>query len=378
MTSNAPAQLLGYAVQFPRALLHLLRGGPGDTVSVEVLGDVATHKPNNSVTSEEDKISTVSNPLTDRSIELWKTLYNWLQAVALNAIDVKKTKFLLYTNKSGREAIVNSFDEAVTLNEAKKAIADAKLVLSDIKNDHDIWVYFEYVINFDNEILAELITRFELQIDNGLGFTEINYELDRLLIGKNQFCFVSNLLNGWLQEEIMTKISLKKPALIPWEDYQKQFRVCFDRARKLELIDFALQNPPNNVAIQNQVKIQPYYLQQLNHIKVGEDDIVNAVSDFLRSKVNRDMWIENEMIDEDVASEFESRLTNYWSAQRKRLDITEKSLEEHERGKLLFLDCKMRQEVIRDMTPPAGTIAGTYHVLVEGRSLGWHPKWENL
>ena len=44
MKSNAAGQLLGYTIQFPRALYHLLRCGPGDAVCIEVLGDVATKK----------------------------------------------------------------------------------------------------------------------------------------------------------------------------------------------------------------------------------------------------------------------------------------------------------------------------------------------
>ena len=45
MSPNAPGPLLGYALQFPRALVHLLRGGPEDVVCVEVMGDVANEKP---------------------------------------------------------------------------------------------------------------------------------------------------------------------------------------------------------------------------------------------------------------------------------------------------------------------------------------------
>jgi hypothetical protein len=127
-----------------------------------------------------------------------------------------------------------------------------------------------------------------------------------------------------------------------------------------------------------QVKIQPRYLQQLSHIRADEDEIVEAVTDFLRAKTNRDKWIENEIINEDVAIDFEEKLTNFWNTQQKMIGLTERTREEHERGQLLFLNCKIRQEVIRDMSPPSGTIAGTYHALVEGKSLGWHPRWDVL
>ncbi|MHB8840557.1 MAG: hypothetical protein ACYC56_02005 [Candidatus Aquicultor sp.] len=82
MKSNAAGQLLGYGMQFPRALLHLLKGSPGDAVCVEVLGDVATIKSDSNVIAEEDKASsTAHNPLTNKSDDLWKTFSNWIQAI---------------------------------------------------------------------------------------------------------------------------------------------------------------------------------------------------------------------------------------------------------------------------------------------------------
>lgn len=378
MISNAPSQLLGYAVQFPRALLHLLRASPGDAVSVEVIGDVATHKADGSTASEEDKTSTVGNPLTDRSTDLWKTFYNWLKAIDDGYIDLSTTRFFLYTNRGGRPATVNAFDKATTVDESKTVLAAAKETLADITDSHEIWPYFNFVMSYDQDKLAELIVRFELQINDGFGFDEIQNELERLMIGKHQREFVTNLLSGWLQKEIMSKIAQKQPALIHWEDYQKSFAVYFDRARKLELIDFALENPPTDALIQDQVKIQPRYLQQLGHIQIDEDEIVAAVTDFLRAKANRDMWIENEIINEEIAIDFEEKLTRFWSTRKKAIALTEKQLDESERGQLLFFDCKVRQEMIRDLSPPEGTISGTYHALVEGKSLGWHPRWDVL
>jgi hypothetical protein len=72
MKSNAPGQLLGYSIQFPRALFHLLTCSPGDSVCVEVLGDVATLKSDGSLLTEEDKSSVVGNPITNKSTDLWK------------------------------------------------------------------------------------------------------------------------------------------------------------------------------------------------------------------------------------------------------------------------------------------------------------------
>jgi len=377
MTTNAPAQLLGYSIQFPRALYHLLKCGPGDSISIEVIADVATHKENNTYLVEEDKTSTISNPLTDRSKDLWKTFYNWILAIKDGKLKLETTHFLLYCNRSGKSAIVNKFDSTKSENEAQILISELKNSFTDLTKDHEIWQYYNYVINENSNILAKIIPLFELQIKDGLGFKEIEYELKRIHIPDSQLDFLSDQLNGWLQKDIMTKISSKKNAIVYWEEFNHQFTVLVQRVRQRELIDFTLKELPQSETIHRQVKARPDYIQQLELIQASDDEIQEAVSDFLRAKVNRYKWIEAEIIDEEVASDFEVKLHKYWENQQKRIEVTEKTLEECERGKLLFLDCRNRQETIRDMTPPSCTISGTYHSLSDGRQIGWHPQWKN-
>ena len=95
MSTNAPGQLLGFGLQFPRALFHLLRCGPGDKVSLEVMGDVSTVSVDDDVIIEEDKSSQISNPISDLSIESWKTFYNWVNKANTKTIDPDMTKLLL-------------------------------------------------------------------------------------------------------------------------------------------------------------------------------------------------------------------------------------------------------------------------------------------
>lgn len=196
MDSNAPGQLLGYALQVPRALVHLLKGGPGDTVCVEVLGDVATSMADDNLIAEEDKSSVSSNPLTDRSTDLWKTFYNWITAVNEGEIDIHKTTFILYSNKSGRPGIVNTFHSATTKEEARNAISAAKTKLADVKSDHDIWRFYDYVVNQNADQLVEVIRHFELQIGSGAGLEEVHNELVRRNLYASQIPFLGHRIHS--------------------------------------------------------------------------------------------------------------------------------------------------------------------------------------
>lgn len=378
MKSNAPGQFLGYSIQLPRALYHLLRSGPDDAVCIEGLGDVATLTSDSCVIAEEDKSSIIGNPLTDRSTNLWKTFSNWIEAINCGDLDVGKTKFILYCNQSGRHGIVDEFNSAQNQLDAQKAIDYAKTELNDINPEHDIWKYYDFVVNQHETLLLDVVERFELQIGNGAGYDEVRYEIQRKHVPDSQIEFLMNKLSGWLLEEISEKIADQKLAVVSWKDFDHQFLVLFDRARRLELIDFTSKYPSGDEDIQSQVKIRPRYLQQLEVIDTSVDEILEAVSDYLRADVNRGKWIENETIDEDVALDFELKLKQFWKNQMKRIQITNNHLSDEERGQLLLGDCKSRQETIRDMTPPYSTITGTYHALADEPVLGWHPNWEKL
>lgn len=385
MKSNAPGQLLGYTLQLPRALYHLLRSGPGDKVSVEVWGDVATLTSDSCVIAEEDKSSINGNPLTNRSTNLWKTFSNWIEAINCGDLDVSKTKFILYCNQSGKHGIIDEFNSAQNKSEAQNAIDYAKKELNNIrpefddaKKEHEIWKYYNFVVNEHETVLLDIVERFELQIGNGAGYDEVHYEIQCKLVPDSQIDFFMDKLSGWLLKEISEKIAARKLAVISWEEFKHQFSVIFDRAHRLELIDFTLKYPLADEDIQSQVNYRPIYLQQLEVVDTPVDEILEAVSDYLRADINRGKWIEDGTIDEDVALDFELKLKKFWKNQMTKIQITGKHLSDKERGVLLLGECKSRQVKIRDMDPPHSTIAGTYHALADEPVLGWHPNWEKF
>lgn len=183
-------------------MCHLLKGGPGDTVCVEVLGDVANITAIGEVKAEEDKSSTSSNPLTNKSTDLWKTFSNWIHAVIDKDLDVEKTKFLLYTNQSGRHAIVNEFSSAQSIQEAHLAIDNAKRTLNDVDSNHAIWEYYDFAVNQNESLLLKVIERFELQIGNGAGYDEVQHEIIHKHVPESQIEFLAEALGGWVLKKI--------------------------------------------------------------------------------------------------------------------------------------------------------------------------------
>jgi hypothetical protein len=339
---------------------------------------VATLHQDGGVHAEEDKSSINSNPVTDKSTDLWKTLSNWVNSVKLGELDSSTTTFILYRNKSGRIGLAEVFDQSKSREEAELALNQAQEKLIDIDEDHPIWAYYKNTILDNRKILINVIKNFQLETGSGAGYKEVEDEIRNKLVPRSQIRFLVANLNGWLVRFVNEKISSKQDAKITWEEFDAEFRTLFDRARRLELIDFTLQSPPSNEEVDHHLATRPNYLRQVELINASDDEIIESVTDYLKAKINRDRWIEDDVIDEQLAADFEEKLQRYWKHTQKRIEITSKTLSKEERGKLLLSECLIRSETIRGESPPASTIAGTYHALADKPTLGWHSDWERV
>lgn len=376
MGTNAPGQLLGFSLQYPRALFHLLKCSPGEQVSLEVFGDVGLKKEDNSKISEEDKSSQNSNPVTDRATDLWKTFYNWTSQVKKGEFDISTTIYMLYTNKSGRKGIVDSFHSSRNKTTADAAIRAAFKKLKDVEDKHEIFPYLEF-LKANQATFSQIIEKFEFVVGSETGIKEVEKAIRSKHVSETQIEYLKHSLLGWLQHIVMEKLAAKTDALITWEEFDTYAQKVFTSARARELIDFALVYPPDEEEHQQQKLGRPYYIQQLE--KIGCDDLAiqEAVIAYLRSKINRQNWIAVELIDENDAISLETNLTQFWDNRRREIDIIHSGLEDEQKGQLVYLACKGKQQSIRNQEPPVYTIAGSYHLLSDSLSLGWHPKWKD-
>jgi hypothetical protein len=120
----APGPYLGFALQPVRLCFHLLTCPKGAKVSLEFLDDVAIHYSDGSVTLEQAKSALKHNPLSDWSVDLWKTLANWLDCVSQGKIVPEKSRFTLYVTPSRTGALAQALNDATDAADVARLIAD--------------------------------------------------------------------------------------------------------------------------------------------------------------------------------------------------------------------------------------------------------------
>lgn len=375
MSNDAPGQFLGYAIQLPKAVAQLLLSNSGDIVCIEYFGDVMHDKLDGTRTTIEMKSSVQSNPITDKSKDLWKTFSNWVDAVKDSSLTLDKTHFVLYSNRKGQRGIVNEFSDANSEQTARLAITGAKNRLADIDSQHEAWKYYQNAV-IDNEgILIQIIVRFSLQVDNNDGSELVIRELKRMHFTDNQVDYLVKQMYGWVQRVAINKIYNKQACIISWDGFHSEFLTMLERIRCLELIDYT-RDTLDSEQIENTIKRQPKYIRQLLDISCNPSELIVAVSDYMKAHANRTKWIENGIIDIDAAKEFQEKLHRYWENRKKGVKLGYPHLSEEEKGQMLLSECMARSEMIRNQTPPSSTVPGTYHELADEPVLGWHPNWD--
>jgi hypothetical protein len=382
MKSNAAGQLFGYSLQFPRALLRLLQAAIDARVGIEVCGDVAVFFPEGITLTEEDKSSLSKNTLADTSTNLWKTFYNWIEAINNNELNPKTDRFILYTNHAvADDSIAIRLSNSATQHEIDSAIQLAQEKLKNIGEAQGLFKYKKAVLETYLNIFREIIPRFELIVDNKADdvYNSIRNEIRQKLVPENHVEYLLDALTGWVQTTINQLIADKKQAILSFSEFNSQFQYLFTKIRnKQELIDYALSNMPEKQELTKKAKERPIYVRQLEIIKQSQDEVIGAVSDYFKADTNRQQWIEKGLVDEDSMNDFESRLVSFYANSRKRILLTNSDRTEEDQGELILNDCQQRQERIANMDPPDRTVQGSYHVLSNELRVGWHPRWENI
>ncbi len=108
-STTVPGTYLGFSLQATRFLIHLLKAKAGDTVCLELFEDVGVERADGTRIAEQDKSNLVTNPLSNRSPQFWKTFGNWVEAIRSNLLDAEKTSFVIYVSRAAPGRIAESF-----------------------------------------------------------------------------------------------------------------------------------------------------------------------------------------------------------------------------------------------------------------------------
>lgn len=86
--THAAENLYGYGLQVRQMLYELLNCEKDCTVSVEKFDDVGVENDMTKKAIQTKSALSSRNPISNMSVDLWKTLYNWLNALIENELEM--------------------------------------------------------------------------------------------------------------------------------------------------------------------------------------------------------------------------------------------------------------------------------------------------
>ncbi|HOV27942.1 MAG TPA: hypothetical protein PK566_16490 [Pseudobacteroides sp.] len=383
--THVPDKVYAYSLQVRHMMYELLDCKEGDAVSVEVFDDIGVEKSDGTREAIQAKSALSNrNPVSDRATDLWKTLYNWLVAVQEKEIDIECTscKLLITVDKHGN--IVDSFNNVTTDEEARQAWETAKKEFYDEEGNEKKFgdEYADYIRTFfsdkNKSDACKVIKKFKLETLSKK-HTESLYErfVEKAFIAKESLDIMFIYMLGWIDKRTAELAEDRKPMIIYNKDFRNELTAKYREVnQKLSLVEIAPK--PSKDMINNELGAFRVYVEQLDIVDCDYTDKIEAVSDYLRASANRTAWAEKGDISKDAISSFSEELVRIWNNKKKILDITQKSLEENERGKLLYFECKDKQVDMGAFVAPSFFTSGCFHVLADDESIGWHPEYKKI
>ena len=385
--TTAPTQYLGFSLQVNRLLWHLLHAEAEESVSLEVLGDVAVTSPTGEGLVEEVKSRTVkgSNPIADHSVELWKTFRNWVDGVLSGIFDPNNTSFVLYTSREFEGSFLLRLAEAQTEEQASAAldlISDQLLGPPPHFSKRNtlartLLPHIEQVFSpAGRDTMRKIVRRFSYKYGSQVPKEEMLAALGTKAVGTEVLNDVLLHLLGWLKDRVDTLIANGQPACITVPQFVLEL-VAYTRKIDREHILASLAPLPTKTSVEEHIATR-LYVTQLELIEAPDEDKLAAISDYLRAEADRIDWAAKGLVHASTFDELEEELIRAWRSYQTRIGAAHREKEEMDRGRLLFADCCLHRINMQGSEPPAHFARGNFHALADELTIGWHPRYKSL
>lgn len=345
---------------------------------LEVFADVGVEKLDGTKIAEESKSNLATNPLTDRSVAFWKSIRNWVEAIANGSLVASTTHFHLFVTTATPGIIAQSFHDAGSIDDARKAFAKAK---TDLKwtgtnlSDYaeDLRPHLQVVFTAFPDMVAEMIARF--QILNGLGdaHDRVRPMMLQELVSEDACDDVVKWAHGWVKERVDRLLNAKKLVRITRQEFHDallNYVRVNDRATMLR----SIAGVPSHEEITSELSLR-VYVRQARLISLDEDTVLEAVNDFLAASVDRTAWADDGYISEADVKAYSKDLTSTWKHKRGSTLVGHKDKSNQDKGKILYHDCMQVTAGLQGLATPAHFCRGSLHALADDQTIGWHPDY---
>jgi hypothetical protein len=395
-TRAAPAQALGYYYQISYALYDVLRSDVGTRhgIQLEGLDDIEHLSEDKFVELLELKHHISHGSISDRSVDLWRTIRIWSIRFKEQQIELPGTKLKLITTASAPKDSVAELLCPTSYAGARKRNPDqACQRLQDIaRSPSDSLKQFTSAFNelspVEQQVLVNAIEIFdcsptiidvEEKIKNRFEVTVPPEKVDDffdLIMGMWRRRVISHLSGDH------TTISTNEIKLRIIEESQRYYSEPRLPPYSRDLLREDLSELPNPETDERM------FVRQLLRITIDRERIADAIYDHHRAITDRNRWVDEELYWEDKLYSYDTRLVNKW--RRIQLRHRDKFKREHNNidvqeaddqtciyfGQELYDEISELDVGVNKQTNYSYITRGSYHDLADRLNVWWHPKFK--
>lgn len=384
-SAQVPGQLFGYSLQAIRLLSLALDATPGTTLSLEVFEDVGTVDGTGKALASQTKSALETNPVSDRAVDLWKTFSNWKAAIASGQLSVATTRFEMYLAKRRTGKLVHMFHEAQTEEEAKAALDQARNLLwgpaptypNKKRLAETLASFVDHVLDVSSTDSVGIVKSFTLSVATKDPLCDLRPKVANKWVRPESVDAVIQHAHGWIKEKMDGLLLKGKPAALDVDEFNAEMQAFLPRIdfrQILTAIAGALELTDDAIAAE-QLRT---YVRQLELIEYSEEDVIEAINQFLRASAERAAWSKAGIVHDKSFDDYEESLISTWKNKRTLHEVIHKSLSDVDRGRLLLADCGLHQQKLQGLEVPAFFTPGSFHALAEDKTVGWHPEYKSL
>ncbi|OYU08161.1 MAG: hypothetical protein CFE47_08495 [Pseudomonas sp. PGPPP1] len=387
----ADKSALGFEYQDLVLVNTLLGLKPGEQIGLEVFDDIHTESISDDLCLIQVKHSLLGGNITERDIDLWKTLYNWLKSLP-ELPQGKNITFQIYSNKT-----LNNQNLIVLLNSAKankeKIIAAISDIFMDIKakeslkdktdSANPIFKYAEALATAKKEEIEFILERFHFHTDTASVTHQINDKLLYLAVPNTKLDDTRKFVVGAYKEYKVASIVGGEKVIITYDTFRIQ--MGFERI---------LRSSRSNEVDYDRFYDKYYHFQQLGDLSfltstfsyqlkdIGlphEDVIEHGIEMLATADLIRDLKKEGDFTHQDDA-----RLAAQCEMSWKKIHRQTHGTFNQKTPRALLAaqacyDATLKKELkLKNISLPDGFSKGKFIALSDLPSIGWKVDWKEL
>lgn len=383
-----PDKLQGYLLQVKHMLYELI-SLDNRIVSIEKLDDVAIEDGDTVTAIQLKSVTSSNNPIADRAVVFWKTLYNWCTYIEESLIPINTIfRFVIVANNRIEPGdIQNRFWDAHSEQEAKNALDYAKDILLERIPEKSIdklpESYREYVQYLFEEsrstVVISIIKNMEFEVHNDSYDHELEEKFCRQTIPPEYSDVLLTFMLGWVTQKVESFTKNNKPAYISSEEYRNVLTARL-RAINLNTILSAISKIPSSIEIDGELSNSGTYIKQLKLIEADDTMLLEAATDYLRARNEKVEWARRGIVTDQSFIDYYDSLYRIWNLKRRIITKDDPI----KMGNSVYFQCQndaLHQKLQGIETPSFfgnGSLQELANSPAQSPKIGWHPNYIDL